>query len=415
MAATRDSFQVPKKYNTLSIVLMAIGVISIIALYIATHGSGGTPEEKRQADARFWASLLQNSVYFLLVCNAVIFFIAATTLAWGGWQMSFRRVSEAITVCVPVVGTICGVILLAVLFSSNHILYHWSDPNVVANDEALDWKSGFLNKGFFAFWTVFTIAAWSLLGWKLRSLSRSTDARKLSVEEGKRYMWTNTVWSALYIVIFALTVMSSIPWLWLMSIDAHWYSTMYSWYTFASSFVAGIALITLFVIYLKNTGYLEFTTKEHLHDLGKFQFAFSIFWTYLWFAQLMLIWYANIPEETVYFKPRYFGAYSPIFWMTFMINFVAPILIYMSRDAKRNYATLTFMSMLILFGHWLDFYQMVFPGGVSPYHVPTILYDFGVGIGFVGVILFVTARALTKAPMIAKNHPLIKESLIHHT
>jgi len=129
----------------------------------------------------------------------------------------------------------------------------------------------------------------------------------------------------------------------------------------------------------------------------------------------MLIWYANIPEETVYFKPRYFGAYSPIFWMTFMINFVAPILIYMSRESKRNYATLTFMSMLILFGHWLDFYQMVFPGGVSPYHVPTILYDFGVGIGFVGVILFVTARALTKAPMIAKNHPLIKESLIHHT
>lgn len=415
MASTRDTFQVPKRYNSLAIALMAIGIIAIIALYITTHGSGGTPAEKHQSDARFWASLLQNSVYFLLVCNAVIFFIAATTLAWGGWQMSFRRVSEAITVCVPVVGTICGVILLAILFSSNHILYHWSDPNVVANDAALDWKAGFLNKGFFAFWTVFTIAAWSLLGWKLRSLSRSTDVRKLTVEEGKRYMWTNTVWSAIYIVIFALTVMSSIPWLWLMSIDAHWYSTMYSWYTFASTFVAGIALITLFVIYLKNTGYLEFTTKEHLHDLGKFQFAFSIFWTYLWFAQLMLIWYANIPEETVYFKPRYFGAYSPIFWMTFMINFVAPILIYMSRDSKRNYATLTFMSMLILFGHWLDFYQMVFPGGVSPDHVPTILYDFGVGIGFVGVILFVTARALTKAPMIAKNHPLIKESLIHHT
>jgi hypothetical protein len=415
MASTRDTFQVPKRYNSLAIALMAIGIIAIIALYITTHGSGGTPAEKHQSDARFWASLLQNSVYFLLVCNAVIFFIAATTLAWGGWQMSFRRVSEAITVCVPVVGTICGVILLTILFSSNHIIYHWSDNNVVANDAALDWKSGFLNKGFFATWTVFTIVAWSLVGWKLRSLSRSTDAGKLTVEEGKRYMWTNTVWAAIYIVIFALTVMSSIPWFWLMSIDAHWYSTMYSWYTFASSFVAGIALITLFVIYLKNTGYLEFTTKEHLHDLGKFQFAFSIFWTYLWFAQLMLIWYANIPEETVYFKPRYFGAYSPIFWMVFMINFVAPILIYMSRDSKRNYATLTFMSMLILFGHWLDFYQMVFPGSVSPDHVPTILYDFGVGIGFVGVILFVTARALTKAPMIAKNHPLIKESLIHHT
>ncbi len=125
--------------------------------------------------------------------------------------------------------------------------------------------------------------------------------------------------------------MSSIPWLWLMSIDAHWYSTMYSWYTFASSFVAGIALITLFVVFLKNNGYLEYTTREHLHDLGKFQFAFSIFWTYLWFSQFMLIWYANIPEETVYFKPRMQGPYRGIFFLNFIINFLAPLLILMKR------------------------------------------------------------------------------------
>jgi Ni/Fe-hydrogenase subunit HybB-like protein len=199
-----------------------------------------------------------------------------------------------------------------------------------------------------------------------------------------------------------------------MSIDAHWYSTMYSWYTFASTFVAGIALITLLVIFLKNNGYLEYTGIEHLHDLGKFMFAFSIFWTYLWFSQFMLIWYANIPEETIYFVGRSQGIYKGIFWLMFIINFVAPILILMSRDSKRNYATISFMAVLILFGHWLDFYQMVFPG-VSPDHVPSIIYDMGVGIGFVGVIMFVTARALAKAPLLAKNHPFVKESLIHHT
>ena len=393
----------------ISIALMVVGLIAIIALYI-THGGKSDPHEQ----ARFWGSLLQNSVYFLLLVNTAMFFICITTLAWGGWQMAFRRVSEAISTCVPVIGVICGVILLVICFGGNHELYHWTDTEHVQHDKILNFKKGFLNKGFFAFMTVFTIVSWSLLGWKMRRLSRSIDDKPLTVAEGKKYMWTNTVWSAIFIVVFALTVMSSIPWLWLMSIDAHWYSTMYSWYTFASTFVAGIALITLFVVFLKNNNYLELVNEEHLHDLGKFMFAFSIFWTYLWFSQFMLIWYANIPEETTYFKPRSQGIYSGIFWLMFIINFLAPLLILMRRGSKRNYSTITFMSLLIIFGHWLDFFQMVFPGP-SPDHVPMILYDFGVALGFIGLIMFVTGRALAKAPLLAKNHPFIKESVIHHT
>jgi len=412
----REKFIVTKRYNTIALTLMVIGVLAIIGLYV-TNGA----KDDVHKQARFWGSLLQNSVYFLLVVNAAMFFICATTLAWSGWQLSFSRVSEAISTVVPVIGTICGVILLLICFGNNHELYHWTDTEHVKHDPILNFKKGFLNKNFFAGWTVFTIIAWSLLGWKMRKLSRSLDEKPLAtVAERKKYIWNNTVWAALFIVIFALTVMSSIPWLWLMSIDAHWYSTMYSWYTFASTFVAGIALICLFVVYLKNTGYLEFTNDEHLHDIGKFMFAFSIFWTYLWFSQFMLIWYANIPEETTYFKPRAQGVYSGIFWLMFMINFLAPLLILMRRGAKRNYSTITFMSLLIIFGHWLDFYQMVFPSPMTDAktgetHVPMILYDFGVALGFVGLIMFVTGRALSKAPLIAKNHPFIKESVIHHT
>jgi Ni/Fe-hydrogenase subunit HybB-like protein len=389
---------------------MAIGILAIIGLYVS-HGSKNDPHEQ----ARFWGSLLQNSVYFLLVTNAAMFFICATTLSWGGWQMAFRRVTEAISACVPVLGVICGAILLAIAFGSNHEIYHWADTEHVKQDAILLGKSGFLNKGFFAFWTIFTIAAWSLLGWKMRKLSRSLDDKPLAnAQEGRKYIVKNTVWAAIYILIFALTVMSSIPWLWLMSIDAHWYSTMYSWYTFASSFVAGMSLICLYFVFLKNNDYLELANQEHLHDIGKFMFAFSIFWAYLWYSQFMLIWYANIPEETTYFKPRAQGIYSGIFWLMLIINFVAPILILMSRGAKRNYSTITFMAVLILFGHWLDFFQMVFPGP-SPDHVPMILYDFGVGLGFVGLIMLVTGNALTKAPLLARNHPFIKESVIHHT
>lgn len=199
-----------------------------------------------------------------------------------------------------------------------------------------------------------------------------------------------------------------------MSIDAHWYSTMYSWYTFASSFVPGVALITIFVVFLKNLGYLELTNKEHLHDLGKFQFAFSIFWTYLWYSQFMLIWYANIPEETVYFEPRMQGPYRGIFFLNLIINFLAPLLILMKRGSKRNYGTITMMSVLLIFGHWLDFYQMVMPS-VSKDHVPNMLPDLGIALGFVGLIMFVTVRSLAKHPLIAKNHPFLKESIIHHT
>ncbi len=408
--AIRENFEIPKRYNTVAIALMAVGLLAIIGLYVSS-GSKSDPHQQ----ARFWASLLQNSVYFLLVVNAAMFFICATTLGWGGFQWAFSRVTEAISACVPVIGVIGGVILLSIAFGSNHEIYHWTSAEHVQDDPTLFHKKGFLSKGFFATATILTIVLWSVLGWKMRQRSRMLDNNPLpSKEEGKKYIFTNTVWAALYIVVFALTVASSIPWLWLMSIDAHWYSTMYSWYTFASTFVAGMALITLFVVFLKNNGYLEYTNTEHLHDLGKFMFAFSIFWTYLWFSQFMLIWYANIPEETVYFKPRTEGAYSGVFWLMFIINFIAPILILMSRDSKRNYTTVTFMAILILFGHWLDFFQMVHPGP-SPDHVPMILYDFAIALGFVGLIMFVTARALTKAPLLAKNHPFVKESLIHHT
>lgn len=408
--AIRSTFTVPKRFQTISMALMAFGLLSIIGLWV-TSGSSDDPKEQ----ARFWASLLQNSVFFLLVVNASMFFICITTLAWGGWQMAFRRVPEAISAVVPVIGVICGAILLAIVFGDNHTIYHWTDAEHVMHDPILSHKKGFLNKPFFAIATIITIVGWSLLGYKMRQLSRKLDNEPLAtLEDRKKYIFNNTVWAALFIVLFSLTVMSSIPWLWLMSIDAHWYSTMYSWYTFASTFVSGMALIALFVIFLKNNDYLEYVNNEHLHDLGKFMFAFSVFWTYLWFSQFMLIWYANIPEETIYFQPRAHGIYKGIFWLMFIINFIAPLLILMTRSAKRNYGTVALMAVLIIFGHWLDFYQMVFPA-VSPNKVPNIIYDLGIALGFVGLIMFVTARALTKAPLLARNHPFVKESLIHHT
>src|SRR5579871_814769 len=402
----KEHFEIPGRYKQWSLILMGIGVLSVVVGYFM-YGSD-------HQGNRFWSTMLHNSVYFLLVVNAAMFFFCATTLAWGGWTLVFRRVSEAVSASVIPIGIITFVILLCLVFGGKNTIYEWLDKDLVNKDEILKGKSGFLNPTFFVIWTTLTIGLWTILGIKMRKLSREIDNTPLTIEEGKKYIFKNTVWSAVYIVWFALTVASTVPWLWLMSINAHWFSTMYSWYTFASTFVAGIALMTLFVIYLKNQGYLEYTNQEHLHDLGKFQFAFSIFWTYLWFSQFMLIWYANISEETIYFKNRFAGPYAGLFYLNLTINFLAPLLIYMSRNSKRNYTTVTFMSVALLFGHWIDFYQMVF-GSTIKDHVPMNLFDFGIAAGFVGLIMWQTGVVLSKYPLLAKNHPFFKESIIHHT
>jgi len=375
MAAIKENFEIPAKMRTWSLALIAIGLLITIIGFI-TKGLS-TEEHDR---AVFWGTLLYNSLYFMMICNAAMFFICATTLAMGGWDATFRRVPEAISSMVPIFGTIAGVLMFFLVLTDKGYIYQWLNHEEVAHSEMIQGKLGFLNKPFFIIWTILTIGLWSMLGARMRRLSSEADAGQLTYEQGKSFVWRNTVTAAMFIVWFALTTGSVTPWFWMMSIDSEWYSTMYSWYTFASTFVSGMSLISLWVIYLKNKGYLELTNQEHLHDLGKFVFAFSIFWTYLWFAQYMLIWYANIPEETIYFKTRVEGAYKGIFFFNLIVNFVCPILILMKRSVKRNYTLMTFMAVLIVFGHWIDFYQMVM-GSVSKNQV-TLLesgwLDFGV-------------------------------------
>ena len=407
MASFREQFEIPGKMKTWSLALIGVGLVSLV-IGLVTKGFSGDEHEQ----AHFWGTLMYNTIFWTLICNASMFFISITTLAMGGWQQSFRRIPEAISAMVPIFGAITFAVLMYVVLSDKHYIYHWLDKEAVAKDPILLGKSGFLNPTFFIIWTTLTIGLWTLLGWRMRQISREADEAPMDQQAGESFIWRNTVRAALFTVWFALTVGSTAPWLWMMSLDAHWYSTMYSWYTFASSFVSGLSLIALWVIYLKNKGYLELTTQEHLHDIGKFMFAFSIFWAYLWFSQYMLIWYANIPEETVYFKHRVQGPYKGIFFLNLIINFICPLLILMKRSAKRNYTLVTFMAILILFGHWLDFYQMVM-GSLSKEQVTLGWLDFGILSLFVGLMIFFVGKSLASKPLIPKYHPFLKESVIH--
>lgn len=412
-------FELPANYKKWTWGLIIAGLLALLYGFIMFHPFAHAGHGENTNSTRFWAVLLQNSVYWLLVVNASMFFIAVTTMAMGGWQIAFRRVPEAISSVVPVLGIITFVILLAIVFGHRTDIYHWLDTDAVANDKILKGKSGFLNPTFFIICSAVSIGLWWLLGKKMRTLSLQTDEAPMNYETGKKWIWKNTVWASLFAVVFGLTVASTIPWLWLMSIDPHWYSTMYSWYTFASTFVSGMSLIAIFVIYLKNQGKLEYVTDEHLHDIGKFMFAFSVFWTYLWFSQYMLIWYSNQPEETRYFIDRIGtatepGAYKGIFFFNLIVNFLGPLLILMKKGTKRNWTVVTFVAALIIFGHWIDFYQMVMPGTMRE-HAKLMPFEFGIAALFIGIIMWSVGRYLSSHTLLAKNHPFLKESMIHHT
>jgi hypothetical protein len=197
-----------------------------------------------------------------------------------------------------------------------------------------------------------------------------------------------------------------------MSIDAHWFSTLFGWYTFIGLFVSGMAMMCLMILYLRGKGYMQHVTENHLHDVGKFMFAFSIFWTYLWFSQFMLIWYANLPEEVVYYQVRW-NYFRTLWAANLLINFCAPFLVLMTRDAKRQTRILWIGGIIILCGHWLDVFVMVMPGTVgADWHIGFI--EIGTMIGYLGLFIFVTLTELTKAALVPKNHPMLAESLHHH-
>ncbi len=409
-----NQYVTPGGFKKWSAGFMIIGLLTLICGFIFLNPIAGAHGDNLNS-TRFWAVLLQNSLFWLFLVNTATFFLVICILAMSGWQVAFRRVSEALSSVVPLMGIITLVVILCIIFGHRGDIYPWLDSELLKHDKELKGKSGFLNPTFYTIASILCIGIWSLVSKKLRDFSLESDQMgTMDYETGKKWYNRNILWSSYYIVAFGLTVGSIIPWLWIMSIDAHWYSTMFSWYTFGSTFVSGIALITIFVIYFKNQGQLEFVTQEHLQDLGKFMFAFSIFWTYLWFDQFMLIWYGNIPEETIYFKIRLQGPYEGIFYLNLVLNFVCPILIFMKKATKRNYTIVTFMCILIIFGHWIDFYQMVMPGTVK-FHPHMSWFEIGIPLGFAGIIMWGVGRFASRVPMTPMNHPFLKESIVHHT
>jgi len=269
-------------------------------------------------------------------------------------------------------------------------------------DEIIAGKRGFLNPLFFIIRVTIYIAGWVWAARMLRKNSLLSDSGDGVV------MWKkNRKAGAIFIVFYAVTS-STAAWDLIMSIDTHWFSTLFGWYTFAGMFVSSFAAIILVTLYLKSKGLLEWVNDNHIHDLGKFMFAFSVFWTYLWFSQFVLIWYANIPEEVTYYMQRW-DQYKVPFFTMLSLNFIFPVLAILSRPAKRVSGTLVMAAIFVLVGHYMDHYVMIMPGTVGDQYGFGIV-ELGPILFFAGLFIYVTLNNLAKAPLLHKNHPMMVES-----
>lgn len=394
-----ERFKIPSRLKATGTILSLIGILTLIIGFIFLLG-GNTHDQ-----SRFWIVLLLDSIYFLFLSIISVFILAAAGLAQGGWIAAYRRIPESIGANVWLFGLITLVVMFCCIFVAKTPIYDW----VNHREHFSPFKSFILNPTTFSIFSIFFIGLWSWFGIKFRNMSLKEDK---APRNSTKIYWKMVALSGIFMVVFGLSMMSLGPWTWIMSLQPSWFSTLFSWYVFSSSFVSGMALILLFVVYIKNAGYLTFVNKEHMHDLGKFMFAFSIFWTYLWFAQYLLIWYGNIPKETAYYKIRQQGPYSFFYYANIILNFVLPILVLMTRPSKRNYFTIVFMAVLILFGHWVDFYLMIVPNVMkADWHLSW--YEIGITLGFVGLMITVVSRTLAKANLVPVNNTFLKESIVH--
>lgn len=397
------NFEIPSKAKMFSMALMAVGLIAIIAMFLMDHPAEA---DEHYHHNRAWANIFANSFFFMAIGLAAAFFMGLQYAAEAGWATTIKRIFEAVSWFLPV-----GLSLMMLLFILGqlhvHHLYIWMDPAVVESDPIIKAKSGY----FGIFWWVRTclyILGWLWFTWKLRKNSLAAD-----LTTSNDLHFKNVKLGAWFMVVFAVTSSTS-SWDWVMSIDVHWFSTLFGWYIFSGMWVSAITFMILLIVWLKRQGYMEFVTESTIHDMGKWMFAISFLWTYLYFSQFMLIWYSDIPEEVIYFQQRWEN-YKGLMWTVLFVNFAFPMIMLMSRDAKRNFWFLTFVGVVIFIGHYLDVIMIVMPGTVGHHWTGLGWMEFGTFFFFLGLFIFVVLNNLSKRPLLVKNHPYLDEALHHHT
>jgi len=369
--------------------LRAVAFIGIVVLGI---GLVLTP-------TRAWSAFLIAAFYYLSIALGCMILLALNYVSNAAWIVPIKRIPEAVGTYLPM-----GALTMVLILPGVHSLYHWSHHEAVEHDAVLKAKSAYLNIPFFAARMVFVLLIWLAFAYALRTNSQKQDDRA-NVIHTKR----NVVMSALFLVIGAITF-SIASFDWLMSLQPHWSSTIFAWYNIAGMLQAAVATTAVAVIFLRRRGYLPFVTDSHLHDLGKLAFGFCTLWAYMWLSQYLLIWYANLPEETTYYLTRLEHGWGFLFWANLVVGWALPFFLLLRRSSKRSETRLLAACVVLLIGRWLDIYLMVTPANLEN-HPGVGFVELGAYLGLGAVFVLVVERGLRRAPLLAKNDPYLGEGL----
>jgi hypothetical protein len=350
------------------------------------------------APVRAWTSLFMAGYLLTGFGLAGIVFVAVQYACGAGWSTAFRRVPEAMSMILPVGGA-----LLVFVFLAHPSTYPWT-----SHPRHPGFQEFWLRWPFFLARAAVSMAAWIAFSFAIVRRSRRQDAdRSITHTHG------NVRLSVVFLIVFAVTF-----WLasfdWIMSLEPNWASTIFGIYNFVGVFSSGLALLILLVLSLRRSGPLrDFVTEEHLHDLGKLLFAFCTFWMYIWFSQYMLVWYADISEETTYYVARLHGAWAPLFLLNMILNWAVPFAALLPRGTKRSPRALGRVAAVVLTGRVLDVYLLIAPPLTGPRPVVGV-WEIGSLAGAAGVLLLAFYRGIRAAAPVPVNDPYLQESLHYH-
>jgi hypothetical protein len=389
----KENFKISGTFRLITLMLIAAGICSLV------YGLMNDPK-------RAWANYLVVNYYFFSISIGAAFFLVIQVISQSGWSSGFRRIPEAMMSYIPLAG-----IFFILLYFGIHELYHWSYDEEMAHDLGLQHKSHYLNIPFFLIRTMIFFALWIIFTRILRKLSLKQDQLDPADQNSILMNFNKTeLYSKILIFILAITFsLSTIDWI--MSIDAHWYSTIFALKNLVAAFLHGVTIIILILFILRGRGHFSFLNQYHLHDFARYLFMLATIWGYFWFAQFMIIWYGNIPEETSYYFFRWEGNWKVLFFLEIGINWAVPFFILLPVKTSRNMIVITAVVIFLILGQYIDLFLQVMPGTTGKLQFGVI--EAGIYCGYLGLFALVTGFALSKARIIPANHPYIEESIQH--